>query len=184
MTREETNEHARELYEVRKHLHICTKCCHRRAELNKTMCSVCLTKQSEYNAQYFAKQKNVEKATCRARELREKRRQEGVCVLCGKQRYPNHMRCYECMLRDRRQHREAYVPKERTCVPIPPRCKPADDHPWRKANEAMMQRGKAKKRFKKGGNECETESIVRTASRTLEFDSSAVQDAERTNPRR
>ena len=136
MTSEERNARERERYAFFKERHLCVKC-GRKVELNKTMCSECLEKKSAYNSIYFAKADNAIKHADRKRELHAKRRELGLCR-CGKERYPEHTVCYECMLKNRRLARARYVPKQRTYASVLPQGKPRFNHPWNSDNRLIF----------------------------------------------
>lgn len=65
---------------------ICYNCGQREAEPNRRLCFECGEKAREHNKKrYYADRKNnVKAATERKRILRQKRKEQGLCVTCGK----------------------------------------------------------------------------------------------------
>lgn len=131
----------RERYQFLRDRKICVRCGSARVELDKAHCSACLEKKTAQNRKWRSDPNNVKLANAYQREKRRQRREAGLCPECGKEPYPGHVQCYECMLYNRRMHRKHYQPRERTSIPIPPPpCKPRADHPWMQDNKIVFRR--------------------------------------------
>ncbi len=92
---------SKETYEWRKAHGICVKCGKNDARKGKVTCLMCSFKS--HNPMTEEQRKRHNEADYIKRHTRIA---EGKCPDCGKPAYPGHQRCYECMLRHRRQGRE------------------------------------------------------------------------------
>lgn len=89
MTREKRNEYARNRYAALRALHRCMWCA-QPAEPGKALCSKCIEKQRESNAQ--------------RKKRKDERYSQGLCM-CGRELYPGHKTCCECLLKNRERAR-------------------------------------------------------------------------------
>lgn len=82
-------------------------------------CETCKTSNREYHEAYRKDHPGANSGALSA--LREKRRREGICVLCGKRpRIPESVAyCAECREKKYRYNRESRGGKERKARPIP-----------------------------------------------------------------
>lgn len=137
----------RELRAFCKARKLCTQC-GGRVELDKTKCSECLEKDRLRQARKRAENPDiVYRQVQRHKELRHERLAAGVCYMCGRPRYLDNKRCYECMLKNRRTSRKYYKRRERTTVPVPPpKTKPSANHPWNIDNAIVFARKTQQKR--------------------------------------
>ena len=88
----------RELYWHYANNGICTKCGSAWSEAGHVLCKECAKK-----ARYRQKQKDPtgELKRQRSRELRESRRANGLCVICGNKTDGIHVSCAKCLERQR-----------------------------------------------------------------------------------
>lgn len=100
-------------YAFYKSLGICPTCRHEKAAPGRVNCLNCLENRRAYNEKYKrtcppqVMKKNRENSMRKTKELREYRKQNGLCVTCGnKPARKERTNCYECALKDRNRHKQ------------------------------------------------------------------------------
>lgn len=103
---------SRSEYAFYKSLGICPTCRHEKAAPGRVNCLNCLTNRRVYNEKYKrtcppqVMKKNRENSVKKMKELREYRKQNGLCVACGKKpARKERTSCYECALKDKNRHK-------------------------------------------------------------------------------
>ncbi len=83
---------------------ICIQCLRYDASSGKVRCEVCLAKNAEGARKYRAKMQSVSQAE-KSRKLRESRKEQGLCIWCGKPRssYSN-VFCIDCRIKNQRKN--------------------------------------------------------------------------------
>lgn len=82
---------------------ICIQCLQYDASPGKVRCEVCLAKNAEGARRYRAKMQSVSRAE-KSRKLRESRKEQGLCIWCGKPRSNySSVFCPDCRLKN--QHK-------------------------------------------------------------------------------
>lgn len=91
-------------YEWYKSNGICVQCLQYDASPGKARCEVCLAKNAEDARKYRAKMQSVSQAE-KGRKLRESRKEQGLCIWCGKPRssYSN-VFCIDCRIKNQRKN--------------------------------------------------------------------------------
>ena len=95
------NAERREVYHYYKEHGICVECHQEEAAKGKTRCLYCLSKRAEQRRERESKLTKEELAekNCTRREkgkaLRDYRKANGLCDICGKPVYKNYSKCYE-----------------------------------------------------------------------------------------
>ena len=136
-----TDGYMREYYHLRKKLGLCPACGKKRDLENRVKCSGCLYKDVIRHIGRPTTETAEQKA--RRKELRDQRRENGLCILCGKPAYKGYTRCYECHLKNNRlaAERRRRNKKERTAPYTPPHpYKPGKDHPWNLSNMLVFRK--------------------------------------------
>lgn len=133
-----------QLREDRKKWGLCVTCGKRSPAPKRVQCEFCLCKNSEAKAKNPTWRKPEAYATAKAR--RDRYRALGLCIICGKPAYKEHVRCYECFLRAKR-HKAAYDERHRTGRVKPWNSPPpihaaGQDHPWRNSDKIVFQKKK------------------------------------------
>lgn len=82
---------------------ICVQCLQYDASPGKVRCEVCLAKNAEGARRYRAKMQSVSRAE-KSRKLRESRKEQGLCIWCGKPRSNySSVFCPDCRIKN--QHK-------------------------------------------------------------------------------
>lgn len=103
--------YSKEVYHWRKEHGICTRCGKHEATYG-TRCVVCASEQAEKKRQEYKsmteeeKRKFLDKRNERRKKLRQKRKGNGLCRMCGKPVYKNYTACYEHYLYMKRKNKE------------------------------------------------------------------------------
>ncbi len=151
---ERKREGMRRLRIERKEWGVCANCGAPLDLENRLTCSKCIYRKtlsrikSESSEMPDHKAERLKKMRERKATLRAYRRENHLCLLCGKPAYKNLTRCYECSIRDNRWAREkrkrdniTRIPATRPLKPFAP-LKPSPDHPWRIMNLKTFGKGK------------------------------------------
>ena len=90
---------------------ICVKCGKNRVAPNRKYCDDCLEWRRE---RYQAEKQNPERIDAirlRDKRRREQRKEDNLCVWCGKPVFENHTLCYECLtsMRNRARRNRAFA---------------------------------------------------------------------------
>lgn len=96
----------KEQYSWYKEHHICVRCHKRESFYNHVLCEICIEKNNNHSLTYcrpdYSKKKNQEQK----KSLYRSRKEQGLCVRCGKKALKNHVLCLECNVRNNRRAKE------------------------------------------------------------------------------
>lgn len=91
----------------------CVECHHQKAAPGKTCCFDCLAKMNGKATKRYhelsdeQRKEEIRKASARTKARREKRKEHGLCILCGKKPAWNGLQtCYECTIKKRRDRKK------------------------------------------------------------------------------
>lgn len=91
-------------YEWYKANGICIQCLRYNTAPGKVRCEVCLAKNAENARKYRAKKQSVSQAE-HVRKLREIRKEQGLCIWCGKPRSSySSVFCVDCRIKNQRRN--------------------------------------------------------------------------------
>ena len=105
--KEEQRRYQKEKYYYYKSKGICTCCGHRESEPNNILCLECKEvdnkqKRNRYKNDKEFRYKHLEKTKRQAKERRRKRKEQGLCIICGKRKINrpySEARCVECYIK-------------------------------------------------------------------------------------
>ena len=105
--KEEAKKYARDLYYYYKNKGICPNRCKQEAEPNKVFCFECAEARNKrmrekYKENQDYKYTQLENTKRRAKERRKKRKEQGLCIICGKRKINkpySETRCIECYIK-------------------------------------------------------------------------------------
>ena len=100
--KEERNEYARETYRFLKKRGYCVKCGKEKAFYNHVMCPFCIEKDSLRSQNKTETQDQKEKRNDRRRTAYYDRKENGLCVRCGKKEATVGTTCLECYVKHKR----------------------------------------------------------------------------------
>ena len=104
----------KELYLFYKSHGICVKCGRNSALNNHTLCGECTYKNNERAVRRYGRQTEEQKQAHNAylRELRHKRKENGICVQCGSRKaMPGKQKCIECSIKAKRYSKKCRMNK-------------------------------------------------------------------------
>lgn len=113
--KQKNRQYVKETYWLRKRLGICTRCGKEKAAIGFTQCPDCQEKNARETAEYYAKigrKKRNKIAREQRKALAEKRKEAGLCTICGKKFIPNGFKsCNSCRAYNRAQWKKHNPPK-------------------------------------------------------------------------
>jgi len=106
-------------YEYYKELGLCVQCKKDNAMVGSTVCPECADKKAEYDRLRWEKLKKSSgfpeyqrKHLIYENNLRQKRRDAGICHICGKRPVEKgYARCYECLIERRKNRAKLDIPR-------------------------------------------------------------------------
>ena len=105
--KEQRDRYAKETYEFRKKRGFCVKCGKNRAFHNFVMCPECIEKDhTRYANRAPETEEQREKRNLRRSETYRKRKENGLCVRCGKKKNGSGTHCAECCIKHKRAKNE------------------------------------------------------------------------------
>lgn len=107
MTKDEIHAYQKDLYNYYKLNGICVTCGHNNAEPNRVRCFECLEKNAERKRLL-----NKKSSPKYAKQLRDKRKQNGLCIWCGKpQMKTSSCFCLDCFIKNQQRNQNRYRKK-------------------------------------------------------------------------
>ena len=103
----------RETYHWRKAHHVCTKCGKEDAEPHKTLCAECAAKCAAIDKKYRSSldEERRQRIKQQKQAQKDRRRNSGLCVECGKTALKGRRFCLDCMIKTRRRNKKQYDAK-------------------------------------------------------------------------
>ena len=85
---------------------ICVGCYKRTAFHNHVLCEMCIEKKKKQSYNYCRPENSKKKNQELKKNLYRMRKEQGLCVRCGKKALKNHVLCLECNIKNNRREKE------------------------------------------------------------------------------